>query len=248
MAARNGLVLAGNNEDRNHTETIVQFLPASDEYYGRVIFGYDDAPIQGGMNDQGLFIDGNALAPTGYRSDPDKPVFRFNVIMAVLSTCATCEDAETFFRQSNFPALNRARFPIADSTGASIVVEWGNGALQIVKSDTWYQIATNFVMSEVKDRDYPGWRYRAADEMLSEADHLSIDLVRDVLERTHQEGRSLTVYSNIYDLKNGLIYTYNLRNFDQVIVMDLADELQKGRQRIELATLFNVHSSNLFHR
>jgi hypothetical protein len=46
------------------------------------------------------------------------------------------------------------------------VVEWGKGALQIVRSDTWYQIATNFVM-------------------------------------------------------------------------DIAEELEKGRQRIELATLFD---------
>ena len=28
MAARNGLVLAGNNEDRNHSQTIVTFIPA----------------------------------------------------------------------------------------------------------------------------------------------------------------------------------------------------------------------------
>lgn len=238
MAARNGLVLAGNNEDRNHTETIVQFIPATDDYYGRVIFGYDDAPFQGGMNDQGLFIDGNALAPTGYRSDPNKPTFGLNVIMSVLSTCATCEDAEAFFRKSNFPALNRARFPIADSSGASIVVEWGNGEVQIVKSDTWYQIATNFVISEVENSDYPCWRYKAVDEILSESDSLSVDLIRNVLEKTHQEGRALTVYSNIYDLKNGLIYTYNLRNFNQFVVMNLSDELKKGRRRLELPELF----------
>jgi len=72
MAARNGLVLAGNNEDRNHPQTIVSFMPATESFYGRVVFGYDDAPIQGGMNDQGLFIDGNAIAPTGSRSSPAK--------------------------------------------------------------------------------------------------------------------------------------------------------------------------------
>ena len=68
MAARNGLVLVGNNEDRNHPKTIVTFLPASGGYYGRVIFGYDDIIVQGGMNDQGFFIDGNSLAPTGFNA------------------------------------------------------------------------------------------------------------------------------------------------------------------------------------
>ena len=33
MAARNGLVLAGNNEDRDHPETIVSIVPASEKYY-----------------------------------------------------------------------------------------------------------------------------------------------------------------------------------------------------------------------
>ncbi|MCK4819137.1 hypothetical protein KA005_25420, partial [bacterium] len=35
MAARNGLVFAGNNEDRDQPETIVSFIPASKKYYGK---------------------------------------------------------------------------------------------------------------------------------------------------------------------------------------------------------------------
>lgn len=123
MAARNGFVLVGNNEDRNHPKTIVTFIPASANYYGRVVFGYDDGPVQGGMNDQGLFIDGNRLAPTGWQPDPDKPTFRGLVMMVILGTCSTCEDVEAFFEKSNFPALERARFPVADRSGASMVVE-----------------------------------------------------------------------------------------------------------------------------
>jgi putative intracellular protease/amidase len=240
MAARNGLVLAGNNEDRNHPQTIVTFIPAKGSFYGRVVFGYDDAPVQGGMNDQGLFIDGNALAPTGWKPDPEKPVFRGNVMMTILATCATCGDVEDFFSRSNFPALERARFPVADRTGASIVVEYGQGKVQFVKSGTWYQIATNFVMSNIRDENYPCWRYRAADKILSEAGELSLDLVRNALEKTRQEGRALTVYSNIYDLKKGSVTTYLLRNFEEAVVLDLAEELKKGQRRIELASLFKA--------
>lgn len=238
MAARNGLVLVGNNEDRNHPETIVTFIPASDKYYGRVIFGYDDMLVQGGMNDQGLFIDGNSLAPTGWKPDPNKPMFRGSVILVILGTCATCEDVKAFFEKYNFPALEQARLPVADRSGASMVVEYGQGRVQFVKSDTWYQIATNFVMSNVKDGNYPCWRYRAADEIMSGAKELSVELIRDVLDKTHQEGRALTVYSNIYDLKKGIIYVYNLRNFEEVIVMNLNEELKKGQRRLELPRLF----------
>jgi hypothetical protein len=238
MAARDGLALAGNNEDRNHPQTIVTFIPASESFYGRVVFGYDDAPNQGGMNDQGLFIDANAIAPTGWKPDPAKQSFQGSAMMVILGTCATIEDVQAFFEKNNVPGLERARFPVADRIGTSMVVEYGQGRVQFVRSDTWYQIATNFVISNIKDGNYPCWRYKAADTIMAGAKALSVDLIREVLEKTHQEGRALTVYSNIYDLKKGIIYLYNLRNFEKVVVMDLAEELKKGQKRIELASLF----------
>jgi hypothetical protein len=239
MAARDGFILAGNNEDRNHPKTIVTFIPATESYYGRVIFGYDDSPVQGGMNDQGLFIDGNSLAPTGWKPDPAKPTFRGIVMMVILGTCATCDDVKAFFEKDNVPALERARFPVADRAGASMVVEYGQDRVQFARSDKWYQIATNFVISNIKDENYPCWRYRAADKIMSGAKELSVELIRDVLDETHQEGGSLTVYSNIYDLKKGIIYVYNLRNFKEVVVMNLAEELKKGQRRLALPSLFN---------
>ena len=48
----------------------------------------------------------------------------------------------------------------------------------------------------------------------------------------------MTVYSNIYDLKKGIIYLYNMRNFDVVVVMDLAEETGKGQRQIDLKSLF----------
>jgi len=240
MAARNGLVLAGNNEDRNHLGTIVSFVPATKKYYGRIVFGYDDSPIQGGMNDQGLFIDGNRLSPTGWQPDPGKPTFRGSVIMFILGTCATCEDVRDFFEKYNFPVLERARFPIADRSGASVVLEYGQGKAQFVTGDTWYQIATNFVISNVKDSNYPCRRYRTADKILSITDELNLELIRKTLDET---GVSHTVYSNICDLKKGIVYIYNRRNFDEVVVMDLAEELKKGQRRIDLPSLFKSSSN-----
>ncbi len=121
MTAKDGHVLVGNNEDRNHPRTIVTFIPAKEPSYGRIVFGYDDAPTQGGMNDQGLFIDGNALASTGWRPDPDKPAYRGNLMMEILATCATCEDVEKFFGKSNFPVLERARFPLGNFEEAVVM-------------------------------------------------------------------------------------------------------------------------------
>lgn len=238
MAHRNGLVLAGNNEDRDNTETIVNLAPATEKYFGRIVFGYADGPFQGGMNDQGLFIDANAVRSTGWEADTGKPTYSWMLMMTLLATCASCEDVKEFFEQYNIPALDLARFPVADRSGASMVVEYAHGRVEYVTTDRWYQIATNFIMSNVKGGNIPCWRYRTADSMLSGAKNLSVGLVRNVLEATHQEGRALTVYSNIYDLNQGIVYLYNLRNFEKVVVMNLCEELKKGERRLALSSLF----------
>jgi len=238
MARKDGLVLVGNNEDRNNPQTTVSIVPASEKYYGRIVFGYADGPFQGGVNDQGLFIDANSVRSAGWEPDTAKPTCSWMLMMTLLATCASCEDVKAFFEQYNVPALDLARFPVADRSGASMVVEYAQGRVQFVTSERWYQIATNFIMSNVKEGTIPCWRYRTADSMLSKAKTLDVALIRDVLEATHQEGGALTVYSNVYDLKQGIVYLYKLRDFEECVVMNLCDELKKGERRLELPSLF----------
>ncbi len=161
--------------------------------------------------------------------------------MVILGTCATFEDVRDFFKKYNFPVLEKARFPVADRSGASMVVEYGQGEIQFVTSDTWYQIATNFVISNVKDSNYPCSRYRIADKILSKTNKLNLKLIRKTLDETSW---SQTVYSNICDLKKGIVYIYNRRNFDEVVVMDLAEELKKGQRRIDLPSMFKSQADN----
>ena len=35
-----------------------------------------------------------------------------------------------------------------------------------------------------------------------------------------------------------MVHVYNLRNFEEVVVMNLAEELKKGPRRLELPSLF----------
>jgi hypothetical protein len=53
--------------------------PAGNGKYGRICFGFGNGYTQGGMNDQGLFIDANALAPMEWEAEPGKPMFRGTV-------------------------------------------------------------------------------------------------------------------------------------------------------------------------
>ncbi len=48
-----------------------------------------------------------------------------------------------------------------------------------------------------------------------------------------------TVFSNIYDLKNGEIYTFNFHNYNEFIKINLAEQLSKGEQYYKLPSLFN---------
>ena len=146
MASKYGLVLAGNNEDWKDRFTSIWFIPATSDEYGRVCFGFGSSMRnpQGGMNEHGVFIDANALSPTGWKAEEGKPNFFGNMMDHVLAHCANVESAIAFFKKYNFPALERAKFLIADASGASIVVEWGQGKLQIIRNSDWYQISTNF--------------------------------------------------------------------------------------------------------
>lgn len=250
MVAKDDVVLAGNNEDWKNPGTMMWLYPASKSEYGRVCFGFDDGFTQGGMNDRGLFIDGNALAPTGWKSSPGKPYFHGNLMDHILAHCATVDEAANFFKKYNFPSLKRAKFPVADAQGDSAVIEWGQGKVQILKRSGIYQISTNFVQSNYSQKKYPCARYKMAEKILTAADRVSIDLVRSVLSATHSEYSYPTLYSNIYDLKNKKVYLYNFHNFEEVVVIDLIKELKKGKMSYKIPDLFFIktQAARLFER
>ena len=248
MASKDGLVLAGNNEDWKNPKTKAKFIPATTDEFGRVCFGFDDGYAQGGMNDQGLFIDANAISPTDYKSSPNKDNYSGPMIDYILATCATVNVAIAFFEKYNTLGLRQARFPISDKTGASMVVEWAEGKVQFVKPDSWYQVSTNFVFTNVKNKKYPCSRYNIADTLFQQATELSVGLIRAILSATHQEDNYPTVYSNIFDLKNGIGYVYNFHNFEEVWKFNLADELKKGEKTYDLPKKFSIttHMAKVF--
>lgn len=250
MAAKDGKVLAGNNEDWKNHNTKVWFIPASKGKYGRICLGFDDGYAQGGMNDRGLFIDINALAPTGWQPEKGKPYFRGDIADRILAECATVEDAIAFFKKYNVPGLSRWRAPIADKTGASVVIEWAKGKVQFVRKTGVYQVSTNFVITNFEKGAYPCSRYNIADKMFKKAKKISIDLIRAVLSATHNEGRYPTLYSNICDLKNGEIYIYNFHHFEEVVKFNLSKELKKGKKTYDLPSLFSIktHAAIIFEK
>jgi len=234
-AASGDLAFGGNNEDSLNPLIRAWFIPASNGRYGRVYFGYDDLVLQGGMNDQGLFFDGLYLPYKSLGASAQLPDFPGgpNVMLdEVMAKSATVDEALAYFMRYN-RGLETGQLFFGDKAGNSAIVE-GDA---IIRKKGSYQIATNFRQSETPGPPYFDGRYNIADELLSQAGSYSVELIRQVLDGTHQEDNEQTVYSQVYDLKQGLIYMYLFHDYRNVIILKLADELAKGPRMVSFASL-----------
>ncbi|MBU1012770.1 MAG: linear amide C-N hydrolase [Bacteroidetes bacterium] len=246
-------VFTGNNEDYIYPFTSVFTFPPSSDKYGCIIFGFSFSETNqgycGGMNDQGLFIDGLGITNTGWQPDESKPWtrdiegFKGNLESYVLQHFGTVDEVISFFEKYNVPHFQTGKFLIADKSGASIVVEWGQNKLQILKENENYQIATNFVQSNFKRGEYPDFRYNLAEKVFNNSkDHTNIGTIKEVLSAVHWEELenhiSTTLYSYICDLKKGDIYIYNFHHFEVAVKLNIYDELKKGENIYPLISLF----------
>lgn len=237
--------IAGSNEDSNFPLTLIWFTPGTDGSYSRVCLGYRMIfkSIQGGMNEKGLFIDGNSLGPQGWKRDDSKGEFTGMLIDHILATCADIEDVKEFFENYNVQVLNNARIPVMDKSGESMIIEWYDGRVVFLQNEFPYQVSTNFIESKYLDSEKPCWRYNRAMEMRNGSSEASIEFVRDVLNATHVEDKlSTTVYSFICDLENGDIYVYNYHDFTSHIKYNLEEEIGKGTGEQFLGNIFGFEN------
>ena len=241
-------VLVGNNEDFRNTSTHYWSIPASKSEYGRICFGFDiknHLATCGGVNDQGLFIDGCSVdppdSPTGYIPEEGKKRFRGNLEEYVLANCSSLKDVKKVFNTFNVGLLSRGKWLVAEKSGASMVVEWWDGKIQFLNRKKKYQIATNFTRSKYLSGNIPCHRYRIVDKLLKNSSGYSLDLMRKLLSITHLgggRGISTTLFSYICDLKNGNIYIYNFHNFEDVRRINIHEELKKGKKSHSILSLF----------
>ncbi len=234
-AANEQMALGGNNEDSFNPETNIWFIPPEQGSYGVAYVGYEDFYPQGAINDHGLFYDGLAVRNVSMPQEAGKPIYPGNLIFEAMTKCATVECTLNLYEHySRGPGTWNGQFLIGDSTGDSAIIE----PLAIIRKTGAYQVATNFFQSEVKPEQRTDDRYRTAVEMFDKAPALSVDLFRDILNATHQEGDVNTLYSTIYDLKQGLIYLYYFHDFDHTVILNLKDELAKGIHHYDIPALF----------
>jgi hypothetical protein len=81
--------------------------------------------------------------------------------------------------------------------------------------------------------------------MLQDADGFSVALFRDILDAVHVDA---TVYSNVYDLTQRIVYLYYLGDYEHVVVLDLEGELAQGARTLDLPALFPDNEAALAWR
>jgi len=232
-------VLVGNNEDWFNPRTKIWFIQPVGERYGSIFFGFDNFWPQGGMNQKGLFFDGFALKPKAVEEPEAKPRFKGNLIKEIMATCATVEETLALLDRYSLSFMNHFQLLIADATGDAAIVE----ANAVIRKQGVYQVVTNFRQSETDRAAISCPRYLTARDMLKKCRDDKIDCIRKVLDATHQEEKSLTLYSNIYDLKARRVHVYHFHNFQDEVVIDLEAALTGKPEVIDLPTLFPPNSA-----
>ena len=253
--SKKGLII-GNNEDWVYPFTSIFIIPATDKEYGRMLFGFSFSETNpgycGGINEKGLFIDGNGIERTGWDPESGKKYLRGNYESQLLANCATVEEVVQIYKNNNTPGLQNGKYLVADKTGESAVIEWGQGKLQILRRKEKYQISTNFVQSNYSEGKYSDFRYNLAEKILRQSNEITIDVVKSVLNATHWEEYSgsmtTTLYSYICDLRKGDVYIYNFHDFDNPVKLNIYNELKKGKSSRSILSLFSneTFSENRF--
>ncbi|NJK87051.1 MAG: linear amide C-N hydrolase [Bacteroidales bacterium] len=227
-------VLIGNNEDGSNPETRIWVEPAGEGRYGRLYFGFSDLSPQGGINEKGLWFDAFGL-PFETPSEIKGEVYPGDLQDKILAECSTVEEVAALLKRYNRSQMNRYQWMIGDKNGNSAIVEDDT----ILFSNQNLQVVTNFRQSNFPDgKGYECLRYQTAMKILKSDACGSVDDVRKILSATHSEGEDVTLYSYIADLTHGKVYVYNFHNYEDVVILDINEEINKGKHVYSIHDLF----------
>ena len=128
---------------------------------------------------------------------------------------------------------------IADKSGNSVVCEWEQGKLKVIRKTGRYQLIANSLLSkpELGGSDCP--RFKAATKILDETSRPAVRTCEAALEATSGER---TRYSVIYDLAHGEVRVYCRARFEDPKTIHFSEELKKGPHEVNLDAWFGVNS------
>lgn len=226
-------VLVGYNEDWYRSNAKYWFeYPSKKEKYGAVFFGFggEFKIAQGGVNEKGLFFDGNSI-PKQILHDSVKqgrnaapvPVFK-----NVLKNCATVDEALLYLKKYYIPFIKSVQIILADAQGSYAVIDL-NGVVEKGMLSEGYKIITNF---RVSDNIHFCYRYDLTASLLEKEFSNSKTEFENILFTARQTFPGATVYSTISELSSQKINIYYNHQFKNRIEIDLKKSLQEGKKEV----------------
>jgi hypothetical protein len=214
---KNHRVLVGNNEDWSDPDSKVWLQSPEKGKYGRIFFGFKNGWTQGGMNEKGLFFDWVKAFDEEPPADLESKIISAgNLCETILEKASTVEEAIKYYQIYAEPSFSQSRILFADASGNSAIIGWENHHVKIWPKKGWYQV--------LSARE----RVLKAEELLNQHKYCSVEGLRSLMQDCTQKGDYPTRYTNICDLKKGVVYLYDLLNNRELAVLNLQDEFAKG--------------------
>jgi hypothetical protein len=176
-----------------------------------------------GMNEAGLAVGMMAVPHAWDKDDPQKPtVESLRAIRMLLDRASNTEQAIALLQEYDIvfagPPLH---YLISDASGDSAVVEFIDGQMKVITNDEPWQVATNFLLTEIEPdgANAPCRRYNAAYEALATANgSVSPSEAMDILQRVSLPS---TLWSAVYDMTTGDVALVMGRDYDRVLTFHL---------------------------
>ncbi len=236
--------LFANNEDNSDARGgRIWFKPAENGKHGYALFGYRVMSIGdiciGGINDQGLVFDMNAVPKVKLRQGTGNQMVPGSFFYEILEKGSTVKDVEELAKGKDLPLLTTQQAHFADRNGDGVVLGIGpNGDLSVTRKSGDYLISVNWNLAfgenaPGRDKD---WRYDKAVETIKASGEISTSSAAGVLTAVRQPS---TVYSYIVDIQTSKADFYKSGDFSKKVTLDMKTEILKGAHEYDIAQLFD---------
>jgi hypothetical protein len=243
-------VFFGGNDDYINPDSYYWVDLGGAQGYGAIWIGTSDN-VQQGVNEMGLAYDANGLPRVDTNPHPErKPVSGSysSYPIQILRECATVAEVIEWVNTHQWHSYMHDQMQFADASGDAVIISAGpDGELVFTRkpSGDGFLVSTNFNVADPSNGyGYPCWRYETAQRLLgqrvSQEHELTASDAASVLEAVHVEGgASWTIESLVADLPKGVVYLYYFYQFDQPVVLNVAEEIANPRNPGPLSKLFS---------
>lgn len=172
-----------------------------------------------GMNEYGLAVGLMAVPYADSGQDPKKvTIGSLHVVRLLLDYAKNVGEALSLIQNYNieFQGGPPLHYLVSDSSGNSVVIEFVEGEMRVIRNNERWQVATNFVISDVRPEGRKARcnRYRKAHETLEQEDgNIS---QKEAMTLLGDVSQASTLWSAVYNITTGDIQVVMGKKYSEV--------------------------------